>query len=305
MRLLKADTPEYVNWLQAGIRSGLEQSAHGTAARVRISAECSKQRRTGTTSSLSHVWKTWREVIAWRRGLGRGSGSRDCPSFYEAHWIDSGNRWEWGMAQEIQKPQTGTLATVKRLYAEAKVTAVAQLLYLMGQQYNLEITPELTALWQESLSALTPNQVRDGFMAYLKSESAHFKPAPGDIIANAGDGKDRPRKIKNPDCPDCRGTGYRMIQVDSITHPGKKANRVTDCFCVRVEYDGKTYTTADRQLPAAPDIPAGEVLARLAKEIPAARGLRKSWPPVAAPKSEAELQELKRQAEQVAGKFKA
>ena len=195
------------------------------------------------------------------------------------------------MELEIQKPQTGTLATVRQSFAEARATAVAHLLYLMGQQYNLEITDQVTALWQEALKDLTPNQIRDGYVTYAASESARFKPQPGDIIANAPQQTtDRPRKVKDPKCPDCRGTGYRMIEVDSLFHPGKKAKRVTDCFCVRYEYGGQI-AAPSRQLPAA-EIPereakatVGSLAGKLSDVVKAAR----PFPPRARQMTDQEL----------------
>lgn len=228
------------------------------------------------------------------------------------------------MEQELQKqqPVAGQLATCKRLYLARWEQAFNEFMFLMAEQYSLELLIEvpggkpvpspMVQLWREELAVLSPNQIREGLKCYMRSERGRFKPTPGEIRDNApGTTDDRPRKIKNPDCKDCRGTGYRLIEVDSISHPGKKAKRVTDCYCVRIEYGGETYTVAAKQLPAAPEPKAAELVsaeeaAATVNKVIGRLGNSMSWPQERT-MSDAEYnrrhQELKRQAEMVEKKY--
>lgn len=100
-------------------------------------------------------------------------------------------------------------------------------------------------------------QMREGLRLWMHSERRSFKPAPGDITENAPEAIDKPRKTHKPDCPDCNGTGWRLVEVDAkptevFYKPGKKRKAVADCFCVRVVYGGEAYIPAGRQLPEAP-----------------------------------------------------
>jgi hypothetical protein len=134
-------------------------------------------------------------------------------------------------------------------------------------------------MWRDSLNALSPSQMREGLRLYLCTENGHFEPSPGDIITNAPTtASDRPRKVNDPNCPDCSGTGFRTVLVDSVIHIGQKAKRVTDCYCTRVEYAGKSYVTAERQLPPGAEPSATEVLSRLSEKLPALNGAAKLMP---------------------------
>lgn len=164
----------------------------------------------------------------------------------------------------LQEKLTGSLEIVQQLYLDSRVKAVAQMLDIMSQtRSDVELTPGLTAFWQEALKELSPVQVRDGYMAFMKSERGVFKPTPADIIGHAPEATDIPRKVKDPNCPECSGSGFRTVLVDSKIHPGQKARRVTDCFCAAIEYDGKTFKIEQKQLAATPEIPADELLKRI------------------------------------------
>ncbi len=93
--------------------------------------------------------------------------------------------------------------------------------------------------------------MRDGLRNYMKSPQGHFKPVPGDIADNASEAMDKPRKVKNPNCSECEGLGLRTVLVDSKIHLGKKVQRVTDCYCVKIVYDGKEHKPEQKQLPAS------------------------------------------------------
>jgi hypothetical protein len=153
---------------------------------------------------------------------------------------------------------------VKQLYLDSQARAIAHLLDIVSQTYNgVELTPGLVSFWKEALKEQSPQQIREGLLLYMKSERGSFKPTPADIIANAPEATDKPRKVKNPDCPDCSGSGFRTILVDSLIHEGQKAQRVTDCYCVAIEYEGQKFKPEQKALPAAQIEPA-ELLKRVA-----------------------------------------
>ena len=122
------------------------------------------------------------------------------------------------------------------------------------------------SFWKEALKELSPLQIRDGLLLYMKSERGNFKPTPADIIGHAPEATDKPRKVKNPKCPECSGSGFRTVLVDSKIHEGKKARRVTDCFCVAIEYDGQSFKPEQKALPAAPEIEPKELLQRISEK---------------------------------------
>lgn len=124
----------------------------------------------------------------------------------------------------------------------------------------------MVSFWKEALKELSPQQIRDSLLAYMKSERGNFKPTPADIIGHAPEATDKPRKVMNPRCPDCSGSGFRMVLVDSKIHEGRKAQRVTDCFCVAIEYDGQSFKPEQKALPPAPEIDPKELLQRIGKK---------------------------------------
>jgi hypothetical protein len=109
-------------------------------------------------------------------------------------------------------------------------------------------------------------QIREALLAYMKCERGCFKPTPADIIGCAPEANDKPRKVMDPKCKECSGSGFRQVLVDSKIHIGQKARKVTDCYCVSIVYDGKSYKPEQKQLPAAPEIPAEELLGRIGKK---------------------------------------
>jgi hypothetical protein len=142
------------------------------------------------------------------------------------------------------------------LYAQQWALAFAEVIDIIAARWKLvlyqkpeggnaepEPTPTLL-MWRDSLGPLSPSQMREGLRLYLCSESGHFEPSPGDIIANApAEVADRPRLKVNPACPDCHGLGWRQVK----SAEGKPLKRVARCECHTVEYQGKTYQ-AERQL---------------------------------------------------------
>src|SRR5215813_4946845 len=115
------------------------------------------------------------------------------------------------MAQEIQKQQqqAGQVETWKRLYKAAWEQAFNEFMFLMAEQYSLELLIQvpggkpvpspMVRFWRESLEDLSPLQMREGLRSYMASERGSFKPNPEEIRANAPDkATDKPRKIKKP-----------------------------------------------------------------------------------------------------------
>lgn len=177
------------------------------------------------------------------------------------------------MGTEITaQPQAGTIETWKRLYQSQWEIAFAEVMYLIAEQYSMELTVAMDGkqvpsptlkFWRESLHELSPKQMREGLKAYMDSERRSFKPAPGDLKTNAPEATDKPRKVKDPKCPECSGSGFRTVLVKSKIHEGKKARRVTDCFCVAIEYGGQSFKPDQKALP---QVDEKELLARIEKK---------------------------------------
>jgi hypothetical protein len=95
--------------------------------------------------------------------------------------------------------------------------------------------------------------MREGLRLYMKSERGSYKPNPEDIVHNAVDApaqvKDRPVKRVDPNCPECGGSGFRQVEVKSRMRPGSTIQAVADCYCVRIDYAGKTFTSTGKRLP--------------------------------------------------------
>lgn len=197
------------------------------------------------------------------------------------------------VTEALQKPDRGTLETCKRLYQEHWEIAFAEMMYIMADQYSLELyvmhkgqqLPSPTAkMWKESLRELTPLQMREGLKNYMDSERRSFKPLPGDIKTN-GElvvGKDRPRLTIKPGCRGCSGTGWAPVIVEG------KRKGVKRCDCTAMVYDGQEFEPEQRALPLGP--PEGKeaegLLRRLATKIPAINNAAKSMPERAEPSDE-------------------
>jgi hypothetical protein len=136
----------------------------------------------------------------------------------------------------------------------------------------------------------------------MASERGNFKPAPADIIGSAPEANDKPRKTKNPKCADCNGTGFRPVEQENPNRPGRKFRAMTDCYCVRIEYDGNVYTPPMKQLAAAPEIPDKELFERLEKKLPGIDSAGKPFPSAYSP-SDSELAAKKAEAVALAEKF--
>ena len=174
-----------------------------------------------------------------------------------------------------QQPQAGTIETWKQLYQSQWEIAFAEIMYLIADQYHMELTVEINGkqvpsptlkFWRESLSDISPMQMREGLRMYMDSERRSFKPTPGDLKTNAPEATDKPRKTFNKDCRDCSGTGLRRVMVDSKIFIGKKIEARTDCFCVEIKYDGQSFKPEQKALPAAPEIDPKELLERITKK---------------------------------------
>jgi hypothetical protein len=219
------------------------------------------------------------------------------------------------MAMATMDIQVGSskneLETVKLLYLSHWEIAFMEIMDIIAEQYGMELSQKsngkmvptpLARVWKETMKDLSPAQMREGVVRYMASERGNFKPAPADIIGCAPEATDKPRKTKNPKCPDCSGSGFRLVLVDSKIHEGKKARRVTDCYCVRIEYDGNTYMPPMKQLAAAPEIPDKQLFERLEKKIPGLDNAGKPFPSAYSP-SDSELQSKKAEALKLAEKF--
>jgi hypothetical protein len=139
-------------------------------------------------------------------------------------------------------------------------------MFLMAEQYSRELLVEIEGrqapspimrFWRESLQRLSPAQMREGLRLYMKSERGSYKPNPEDIVHNAvnamdvpvpGQIKDRPVKRIDPNCPECGGSGFRQVEVKSRTRPGSTIQAVADCYCVRIDYAGKTFSSSGKLL---------------------------------------------------------
>lgn len=210
------------------------------------------------------------------------------------------------MDQEITEQQQagGQLATWKRLYAADWEQAFNEFMFLMAEQYSLELLVEaggeqvpspMVRLWRESLQDLSPHQMREGLKGYMASERRHFKPTPEDIKENSLDIEawDKPRRRTKRDCPMCNGSSWR----DAKGRPwrevnGSNAAGMVRCDCSVVHYAGQEFPGPKFQLPPASfeeEIPVPEIT------LPAK--------PMPAEMSEAEYQErqklLRQQAERL------
>jgi hypothetical protein len=159
-------------------------------------------------------------------------------------------------------------------------------MFLMAEQYNLELLIEAggrsvpsptVKFWRESLKELSPMQMLEGLRGYMKSERGRFKPTPGEIENNAPQATDRPRKVFDPKCRDCSGTGFRKVLVDSKIHLGKKAQRVQNCYCERTVYGGQEFKPEVKQLPPTNE-EAAAIMGKLAKELPGLDDIGKKMP---------------------------
>lgn len=169
--------------------------------------------------------------------------------------------------EALQKQPKSSIEIVKQFYLDSQAKAVGLMLDIMAQTYpGIELTKGLVSFWKEALKELSPQQIRDGLLLYIKSERGNFKPTPADIIGNAPVATDKPRKAMNPKCQECSGSGFRSVLVDSLIHEGQKARRVTDCFCVAIEYDGQQFKPEQKALPPAPEIDPKELLQRIGKK---------------------------------------
>jgi hypothetical protein len=186
-------------------------------------------------------------------------------------------------AMQKQQQQGGQVETWKPLYAAAWEQAFNEFMFLMAEQYSLELMIEaggksvpspIVKLWRESLKELSPMQMLQGLRGYLDSERGSFKPTPYQIKENAPVATDRPRKVFDPDCPACAGSGFRKVLVDSKIHVGKKAQKVQNCYCERTVYGGFDFRPEPRQLPPTNE-EAAVIIDDLAKKLPALKTMGK------------------------------
>jgi len=197
------------------------------------------------------------------------------------------------MATEIQKQSSETLQTERRLFRESAEQELAGMLYMMGQQYRMEITPEVSALWTLTLierGRLSGQQIREGFLAWFESDQAKFgPPQPGQIIALVAEQVKNVERLPDPSCPRCSGTGWRQA-IDSST-------RMAKCHC----WAPRPKIEAHPQLPPAEEDKRTirDVLKCVADKVPgaAADQIGKPVPeePVSAVLMSPELQEKRRQ----------
>jgi hypothetical protein len=221
------------------------------------------------------------------------------------------------MATAITKQpvSNSSLVTAKQSYMDSQTRTLAQMLDIMGTQYRMPVTPELAKFWKDSLigeAGLSPEQIRRGFMTHFSDpETSGFPPIPGDIIRCAPEATDKPRKIHKPDCPDCRGTGWRLLEVDAKTtdvfyKPGKKRKVVEDCYCVRIVYAGQEFTPEPRLLSAPPNNKeSAQIMEDLASKLPGLNKVGQSIPKrtFAPALTEEQIDQKKAEALKLAQKF--
>jgi hypothetical protein len=223
------------------------------------------------------------------------------------------------MATAITKQpvSNSSLVTAKQSYMDSQTRTLAQMLDIMGTQCRMPITPELAKFWKDSLigeAGLSPEQIRKGFMTHFGDpETSGFPPIPGDIIRCAPEATDKPRKTYKSDCADCRGTGWREVEVEAkptevFYKPGKKRTVVVGCFCVRIVYGGREYMPEERLLSAPPsDKESAQIMEDLAGKLPGLNKVGQSIPErtFAPALTEEQIDQKKAEALRLAEKFQA
>lgn len=177
----------------------------------------------------------------------------------------------------------------------------------MIQAGNQKQPSPVIEFWRQELKGLSPKQMMEGLKGWQGTEQRGFQPTPQDIRENglAIEATDKPRKVKNPKCPECSGTGFRKVLLDSKIHVGRKAQMVTDCFCVAIEYDGQSFKTEQKALPPAPEVDPKELLQRIGKKT--GMTLEKKFPArkdLDLDKNAANLDRLKAEAVKIEEKYK-
>lgn len=205
------------------------------------------------------------------------------------------------------------LTTWKRLYEADWEKAFNTFMVILAQQYRMELMvvignqkqpSPVIDFWREGVQGLSPMQMTEGLRGYQRSEHGSFQPTPEDIkhYADGIEATDAPKKKTNPDCQACGGNGLRAADGRMYRDwDGAKRMPVTPCDCSTVIYRGVIYKSVKFQLQAAPeDRKQQPEQPRAIPEIPAAKAMPSSYTP-----STAELQEKKRQAFELAEKFKS
>lgn len=157
------------------------------------------------------------------------------------------------MAIEKRRQQPQEQAAIYRqLYSQAWEAAFSEFMFLMSEQYNLELLVEvpetghrvpspLVKMWRDGLGDLTPTQIHDGLLRYMESSSGRFKPSIGDIkeYGSQTNPVDRPKMKFNDSCEACNGTGWMPVA-------GYKDRTVTRCDCAVVMYNNTVYPVTKR-----------------------------------------------------------
>lgn len=206
------------------------------------------------------------------------------------------------------------LTTWKRLYEADWEKAFNTFMVILAQQYRMELMvvignqkqpSPVIAFWREGVQGLSPMQMTEGLRGYQRSEHGSFQPTPEDIkhYADGIEATDVPRKKTNPDCEACGGNGLRAADGRLYRDwDGRDKFKMITCDCSIVVYRDVVYKSAKFQLQAAPEDrkqpePSREIPI---PDIPAAKAMPSAYAP-----SAAELQEKKRQAFELAEKFKS
>lgn len=192
------------------------------------------------------------------------------------------------MAQELtkQQPQDGQIETWRHLYKAAWEQAFNEFMFLMAEQYSLELLVEvgreqvpspMVKFWRESLQDISPLQMREGLRGYMASDRRHFKPTPEDIKENAldVDATDKPKRITQRDCPMCAGTSWRDAKGRKWAElNGSNATGMVRCYCSVVVYAGQEFHALPASLPPVCDESVEKELAELKSMVPKKAMLR-------------------------------
>lgn len=144
-----------------------------------------------------------------------------------------------------------------------------------------------------------------GLRSWQQTGQGGFQPTP-ENIREWGEGveaTDRPKRKINPDCQYCGGTGFRAKDGRLYSAwSGKEKLPMVRCDCSVIVYRDQVYNSAKFQLAAAPEDrkPQEQIAMPKIPEQAVAKVIPSAYVP-----SEAELEEKKRRAFEIAEKFKS
>lgn len=140
-----------------------------------------------------------------------------------------------------------------------------------------------------------------GLRSWQSTGSGNFQPTPENIRewAEGEPAPDAPKAKTNPDCIYCGGTGLRLADGRKWSERDNKRKSVTRCDCAIVVYGDVVYRQPKFQLVGAPEDRKQPEVMRQMPEIPQAKAMPSAYAP-----NDAELERKKREAIELAKKFK-